>query len=283
MKNPLRVHICVVGFELDRISKAAIMKNADIVYLISQEINDKGKDYLSENKKRLENEGITVVVRLIGSISDLSDLLSVVKKIIAEQEKENYIYINISSGSTLSAVAGIISSMMLEKDRNIIPYYVKPKRYFEDFDENNKEKLRKVYNGLKPRSIGVKEISEIPTFPMRLPNKDLITVLQYLQCRSDPVTKKDLIDFSKENDYLRTIRDKNRYLAGKLSDKSKNNSLDGDIDESKQKARDYAWLDQNIISKLKDEWNLIDIEKIGKFTCIKLNDKGKKMLDFLNE
>ncbi|MCQ1536097.1 hypothetical protein FTO70_10480 [Methanosarcina sp. KYL-1] len=282
MKNPLRVHICVVGFELDRISKAAIMKNADIVYLISQEKNDKGKGYLDENKKRLEKEGIPVIIEFVESISDLSNLLGAIKKIIGGQTKENYIYINISSGSTLSAIAGTISSMMLEKDMNIIPYYVKPKLYFEDFDESNKKKLKKAFGGLEPRSIGVKEINEIPTFPIRLPNKELIIILQYLQSKDGPVTKKDLIDFSKKNDYLKTMRDTNRSLAGKLDDQSKNKGSDEHIDESKQKARDYAWLNQNFISKLKDEWNLIDIEKIGKFTCIKLNEKGKKMLDYLN-
>lgn len=282
MKNPLRIHICVVGFELDRVSKAAIVKKADKVYLISQAKNDKGKRYLEENKKLLEKEGIPVSIELVESISDLSNLLSAIKKIIKEQAKENFIYINISSGSTLSAIAGTISSMMLEKDRNIIPYYVKPKRYFEDFGEDNKRKLKKAFNGLEPRSIGVKEINEIPTFPMRLPTKDLIIILEYLQSNNS-VTKKDLIDFSKQNDYLKEIRNQNRYLAGKIKEKSKIGEADEKVNESKQKARDYAWLDQNIISKLKDEWNLIDIEKIGKFTCIRLNDKGKKMLDYLND
>jgi hypothetical protein len=282
MKNPLRIHICVVGFELDRVNKAAIAKNADKVYLISQAKNDKGKRYLEENKKLLEKERIPVSIELVESISNLSNLLGAIKKIIKEQPRENFIYINISSGSTLSAIAGTISSMMLEKDRNIIPYYVKPEHYFEDFSEDKKRKLKQEFNGLEPRSIGVKEINEIPTFPIRLPTKDLIIILEYLQS-NDSVTKKDLIDFSKQSDYLKEIRDQHRYLAGKIKEKRKTEETCEKVSESKQKARDYAWLDQNIISKLKDEWDLIDIEKIGKFTCIRLNDKGKKMLDYLND
>lgn len=283
MKTPLRIHICVVGFELDRISKAATMKNADKVYLISQRKNDKGKGYLDENKRRLKEKGIPVIVELVDSISDLSNLLGIIKKIIDEQANENNIYINISSGSTLSAIAGTIISMMFGKEKNIIPYYVRPKRYFEDFDSNKKGKLKKVFNGLEPRSIGIKEINEIPTFPIRLPNKELIVVLKYLQSKGGSVTKKDLIEFSKENEYLKTLREANQGWVGRLEEKRISTSAKERMEEPKQKARDYAWLDQNITRKLKDEWNLIDTENIGKFTRIKLNDKGKKMLDYLNE
>ncbi|WNY24907.1 hypothetical protein MsAc7_04360 [Methanolapillus millepedarum] len=48
--TPLRIHLVVVGFEIDRISLAATMKKADKVYLISKKEDDEGKDYLEENK-----------------------------------------------------------------------------------------------------------------------------------------------------------------------------------------------------------------------------------------
>jgi hypothetical protein len=286
MKNPLRVHICVVGFEIDRISEAAIRMKADKVYLISQEEGDKGREFLEENKRLLEEKNIEVIVELVESVHDLSVLLNIIKKIILEEGKDNYVFINISSGSTVSTIAGTISSMMFDKDRKIIPYYVKPEDYPENTDAEEVNSLLMKFNISKPpRSVGVKEIQEIPTFPMKLPNKELIVVLEYLQSSQNEgkyVTKKDLIEFSKDNECLKRMRENSSQLAGELEEKGKVKNSNKMDDESNQKYRDYAWLNQNIISKLKDEWNLIDIEKSGKFACVKLNEKGEKMLSYLN-
>lgn len=283
MEIPLRIHICVVGFELDRISKAAIEKRADKVYLISQKENDKGKWFLQENRRRLEKEGIIVQEEFVEHVNELSDLLSKIKKIINDEDENNNIYLNISSGSTLSAIAGTIISMMFGKHRKIIPYYVKPTDYSETLEYKNTG-AQKENGGAMPRSVGVKEITEILTFPIRLPSDDLIIVLNYLQDEENSekiVTKKDLIEFTKSNNYLSKMRDNNRHLAGKFEEKSKHMSTKND--ESNQKAKDYAWINQNIINKLKDEWNLIDVKMIGKYSCIKINDKGMKMLSYLND
>ncbi len=288
MKIPLRVHICVVGFELDRISGAAIKEKADKVYLISQKENDKGRIFFIENKKRLINEGIIVEEQFVERINELSGIVSKIKSIIKNEDEENAIYLNISSGSTLSAIAGTMISMMFENKRNIIPYYVKPEFYYENIDKKTQDEIKEKNNRLVPRSIGVKEINEILTFPIRLPNEELLIILKHLQIRENEdeiVTKKDLIEFSKQNKYLNNSREKKRSISVRLKDKSenKNSKSSSKNEKSKQQARDYAWIDQNIINKLKDEWNLIDVKKIGRYSCIKLNEKGKKMLKYLND
>lgn len=285
MKNPLRVHICVVGFEIDRISEAAINMKADKVYLISQEIGDKGREFVDINKRLLEVKNIEVIVEFAESVHELSALLSKIKKIIREEDKDNYIFINISSGSTLSTIAGIISSMMF-KDRKITPYYVKPENYPDNANnEEIKNLLTKLNLKRPPQSVGVKEIQEIPTFPIKLPNKELIVVLEYLQnskSEGKQVTKKDLIEFSKKNKCLKEMRENNSQLIGELEEKSKAKNSNKMDETSSQKYRDYAWLNQNIINKLKDDWNLIDVEKGGKFVRVILNEKGEKMLSYLN-
>lgn len=286
MKHPLRVHICVVGFEIDRISEAAIRMKADKVYLISQEKKDKGREFLEVNRRILEEKNIDVIVKLVESVHDLSTLLCNIKKIIRDEEKDNYIYINISSGSTLSTIAGTISSMMLIKDRNIFPYYVKPENYPDSAGTEELTSLLTKYDIKRhPQSIGVKEIQEIPVFPIRLPSNELIVVLEYLQSAKNEgrqVTKRDLIGFSKTNTCLKAFRDSNRQLIEKLKVKSKATNSAGEDDGPGQTYRDYAWLNQNIINKLKDDWNLIDIEQGGKFVHVTLNEKGEKMLSYLN-
>ena len=286
MKIPLRIHICVVGFELDRISEAAIEQKADKVYLISQKENDEGRYFVHENRRRLKNKGIIVEVKCVKHINELSDLVNGIKNIIKEEHEENIIYLNVSSGSTLSAIAGTIISMMFEKKRKIIPYYVKPKFYSENLNQSKGNDQNEMDKKQTPRSVGIKEINEILTFPIRLPNEELMIVLRYLQnmeIEDKIITKKDLIDFSNENEYLNNLRDKKRYLAGKLKAINKSDDSDSKNETLKQQARDYAWIDQNIVNKLKDEWHLIDVKKIGKYSCIKLNEKGKKMLNYLSD
>jgi len=277
MKTPLRVHICVVGFEIDRISSAAIRKKADKVYLVSQKENDKGRAYLEVNEKRLKEEGIVVQKEFVNNISELPDLLNAIKKIIEIEDKENLIFINISSGSTLSAIAGTISSMMYDSERKIIPYYVKPEGYFEDLAEKS---------DLAPRTHGIKDITEILTFPLKMPGKELMIILRHLSASERNrvhVTKKDLIEFSKKHDELRNAREDNRHCASKIEDKVKDKNQNSPTEEAKQKAKDYAWINQNIISKLKDDWGLIKIQKVGRNTYIELNDRGRNMLKYLGE
>jgi len=277
MKTPLRVHICVVGFEIDRISSAAIQKKADKVYLISQKEKDMGRAYLEENESKLKEKGIAVQKEFVNNISELPDLLNAIKNIIESEDKNNLIFINISSGSTLSAIAGTISSMMYDSERTITPYYVKPEKYSEGLAKRNE---------LAPRTEGIKDITEILTFPMKLPSKELMIILRHLydsEINKINVTKKDLIEFSKEHAELRNIREENRHTASKIEDLSKSKNLPAKNEETKQKAKDYAWINQNIITKLKDDWDLIKIQKVGRNTYIELNDKGRNMLKYLGE
>jgi hypothetical protein len=162
---------------------------------------------------------------------------------------------------------------MFEKERKIIPYYVKPKAYKQDIDEET---------GLKPQTEGIEDIKKILTFQMQLPSKELMIVLKYLKEEEEKghtITKKDLIDFSKEEEHLKLIRETKRHLANKI--KVEKEATDDKNKEDREKAKDYAWINQNIIRELKEEWNLIEIYKIGTNVCVKLNEKGKTMLDYL--
>lgn len=75
---------------------------ADKVHLISKEKGDQGREFLEGNKNMLTEMNIQVIVGLVESIHELPTLLRKIKKIIKEENKDNYIFINISSGSTRS-------------------------------------------------------------------------------------------------------------------------------------------------------------------------------------
>ncbi|WNY26771.1 DUF6293 family protein [Methanolapillus ohkumae] len=265
---PLRIHIAVVGFEIDRISQAAIKNRADKVYLISKKEEDDGLIYLKKNEEILKNKGIFVIIELIDDVHDIICILDKLKNII-KREKENLIYINISSGSNLSAVAGTISSMMFDKDYNIIPYYVKPEKYL-DCDEIRNEKSE--YGQFpKLRTTGVKEIVDIVTFPTKLPTLPLIKVLKKINSEKEgTITKKKLLLYIGESE--ETAKQFNYPYFEKSSSSS-----------VLEKAKNYAWLNQNIIEKLKNEWNFIEVQKEGKSSNIYLTQKGKNMLKYLDD
>jgi len=259
MEQILRIHIAVVGFETDRISQAAIDLKADRVYLISKKENDKGSKYLFENEKRLKKNGIDVKIRVIDDVQDQISILREMKKII-RQEKNNLIYINISSGSTLAAIAGTIVSTMFEKDIQITPYYVKPKSYevYETIDENK----------LQPQTRGIEEIREIRAFPAKLPDERLTKVLIELHER-EYLTKQDLIEFS--------IQELGYYIK-KENEKEEIEKKKGK--NSKYSPREYAWVEKNIVEKL-NRWEFVFVQKEGKESKIYLTEKGKNMVEYL--
>lgn len=278
MQTPLRVHICVVGFEIDRISKAAILQKADKVYLITKKENDQGRWAVKANEKILKNDKVETQIIEIRSISELQCLLGEIKKII-NKEKENIIYINISSGSSMAAIAGTISSMMFSNGIKIIPYYVKPKEYVKDLKPKERKKIKMRYNG-EPRSIGIQDngIEQILTFPLELPSKELIHVLMHINSYGGEIPKSKLIEFSKKEKLLIQLRKNQANIISKMQDIDIKSSQDK---AKQEKPRDYAWINQNIVNKLKDQWHVIDVEKRGKISYIKINERGKKIITYL--
>ena len=265
----LRVHIAVVGFEIERISTAAIQQKADRVYLISKKENDKGFPYLLENKKRLEGNDIEVIEEKINDIQNITDILHKIKEII-ETEKNNLIYINISCGSNLSAIAGTISSMMFGSGYHITPYYVKPEKYL---DCENREKSE-YKNFPQLRTVGIKEIIEIVTFPAQLPNSQLIAVLKHLKNQKDcQIGKRELIQYVMKNPEIfpNYFKETDKTLKKNIKTSPKDLA----------RAKDYAWINQNIINKLKNDWDMIEVKTIGKYSYIKLTKRGEDMLEYL--
>ncbi|WNY28336.1 hypothetical protein MmiEs2_05210 [Methanimicrococcus stummii] len=255
IENILRVHIAVVGFEVDRISQAAIDQKADVVYLISKKIDEKGSKYVAENKKKLKKYKIATPEIKIDEVHNVLDVLKAMKKII-QKEKNNLIYINVSSGSTPAAIAGTIVATMFEKECQVRLYYVKPKEYltYSEYTDD-----------LQPQTEGVEEIQAINIFPALLPDERLIKVLIELHNNDQKniqLTKQDLIEFSaKELDY-KTETNKDNKNKGKYG------------------PREYAWLNKNILEKL-NKWEFISTQKKGKNTIILLTDKGKTMVEYL--
>ncbi|AIJ05759.1 hypothetical protein JH146_0914 [Methanocaldococcus bathoardescens] len=281
------VHVGVLGYEVERITRVPIIGKAEKIYLITRE-EDKdteiAKEFLKIIEKELKEHNIELCVKRTEPLN-LENIVKMIKEIVKE-EKENYtekIYFNVSSGSVIGGIAGTLCAMAIN-DIKIIPYYVIPEVYFENLTEEEKEKLRKKYkekynyDGIMPRTFGVAGVEFIYPFDIKLPREELIIFLKYIKRAGDKgLSIKELIQLTKE-EILDNINDeKEKEEIRKLI----NWRQSGKDKEKTTKQSDFVWINQNVVKKLL-EWGLINEPiKRGRYRYITISEKGKKLLMYL--
>lgn len=237
----LRVHVCPIGFEIDRIVESSKQLRAERVWLIVEQSTSKEKasafinqveSILKKNKIEVKRKGV--------SRDDLFDNLKGIKEIF-EDEKENELHVNVSAGSKIQAIAGMMACMIF-KEYTPLPYYVEPKKY---------EKPSK-----SPQSSGVKEIIPLPDYTIQKPEDELIKTLKIIKHNNEKLNKKALAKLA---------------ISDGLID-SKN---------AKVTQSDYAKLDHHIIKPLEEKWKFISVKQIGTNHWIELTNAGKDVCKFL--
>ena len=281
------VHVGVLGYEVERITRVPIIGKAEKIYLITRE-EDKdteiAKKFLKIIEKELKEHNIELCVKRTEPLN-LENIVKMVKEIVKE-EKENYtekIYFNVSSGSVIGGIAGTLCAMAIN-DIKIIPYYVIPEVYFENYTEEEKENLRKKYNEkynydeIMPRTFDVAGVEFIYPFDIKLPREELIIFLKYIKRSGDKgLSIKELIQLTKE-EILDNINDeKEKEEIKKLI----NWRQSGKDKEKTTKQSDFVWINQNVVKKLL-EWGLINEPvKRGRYRYITISEKGEKLLMYL--
>ncbi len=240
----LRVHVAPVGFEIDRIVIPARKLKADKVWLLVHEnpSEDKARPFVEKIKKQLVKVNIDVVIEHHNRL-DLFKIIKSVKSII-EKEKENSVYVNLSSGSKIQAIACMMACMMFNEQKNIIPFYAEAESYLG-------------FEG-KQLSTGVKSLMQIPAYQMQIPEQRHIQALKIIKEKGGKLTKKEM---------------------AMLADKGKLIIVNAD-EENYNQVR-FASLDKNIIQPLRERWKFIDVEKIGRTRWIKITEEGKNAAEFL--
>ena len=239
----LRIHIAPVGFEVDRIVLPAIEMKADKIWLlIHQDPNDdRAKKYEDSIKTEFKKAKIKIET-IKSNRKDIFKILQTVKHII-QTEGENDIYINVSSGSKIQAIACMMACMMFNENENLIPYYAEPASY-PIYDE-------------KQQSLGLKNIIELPQYQIQIPKTELIQALKIIKNKNNKITKKEM---------------------AKLADEQKLINVNAK-EENFEQVR-FSSLDKNIIQPL-EQWGFIKIEKIGRIRWVHLTDDGKNAIEFL--
>jgi len=258
MNYPRRVHISPVGFEIDRVVLPLIELEADKVWLLTERNpkKDKGKPYFDEVVKEishLERKCEMEIKYCDFNNRDLYDVLRAYREII-DVEKTNQIYVNVSTGTKIHSIAGMMACMIF-KDLayELKPYYSEPDKYAALPDD------------MSPMSFGCKDIHTLPNYRMERPSEYLIEVLGVIEKCCGPsnerITKTELKKALTEKGLLQ--------LSNKAGKKIKHENI----------ARFLA-LQRKCIDPL-ISWKFIEIvppEKRGK---ILITREGRDMLKFL--
>lgn len=219
---PDRVHIMPVGYEKPRVTKSAIGYKADKVVLIGhEEDGEEDEVRLDEIESILEEQAIEVE-RTECDIFDLYDSLGLIAEIINRFKSEE-VYVNVSTGSKVTAIAGMIACMAIDATA----YYAKAKDYSGEYPDD------------------IEFVQELPNYPIDAPERQQIVtlyVIEKMQARGLNPTKGKLIymgqqlslPFVTEND----VKDKGKYRV-----------LDKEIIEPMQE-REYITITQEGRSKV---------------------------------
>jgi hypothetical protein len=240
-----RVHIAPLGFEIDRIILPLKETKADKLWLLVHEnrSEDKSGPYLEKIKKECKKLGVELKISYADRLSIFKAIKSV-KEIISQEEK-NYIYVNVASGSKIQAIACMMACMILKECKNIQPFYAEPEKYA-------------AFEG-KQQSFGIKDTIPLPIYEIQTPKPKLIQALKIVHsAKNQKITKKEMAVIAEEQEIIT------------INSKEKNHS----------QAR-FASLDKNIIQPLMEEWNFIEIEKVGRNRWIKITQEGIDAAEFL--
>ena len=240
-----RVHIAPLGFEIDRIILPVKQTKADKLCLIVHEktSEDKSGPYLEKIKKECKKLNVKLELSYANRLG-IFNMIKLVKEIIVAEEN-NYIYVNVASGSKIQAIACMMACMILKECTNIKPFYAEPESYA-------------AFEG-KQQSFGLKDTIPLPTYEIHTPKKKLLDALNIVYTHDkQKLTKKEMAEIAEEKEIITVNAE----------------------DENHSQAR-FASLDKNIIEPLEKQWGFIEIEKIGRNRWIKITEEGKNAAEFL--
>ena len=251
MKVKKRIHIAPVGFEVDRIVMPAIELEADKVYLLvhNNKSEDKAGDYIARVIKELKAEKIETE-KVFADWRDVESITKEARKLFLSLSG-NDIYVNIASGSKNHAIALDRAIMTMEDQSNITEFYAESESY-EGFKPGNSQ-----------LSKGVRETKEIPKRQMVLPGKRLLGAMIIIH------------DYNEnEKGCSRTCKKDHEHIKKKIKKKQLAKAC---IEKGilPQAGNILTSLDKNIIQKLENEWDFIEIEKIGQSYYVGLTPQGE--------
>jgi hypothetical protein len=234
----LRVHIAPVGFDpAQRIYEPLIEKRADRVYLVSRSKQDPASEIVNQIVATLVKYPSIEVKQVYTEIWDLFCCLEKYRDIFAS-EQGNHVYVNVSTGSKILSIAGMLACMLWQGT----PYYTRL-----DYEDGGPTV------GLDRRK--VKETDFLPVYQINMPSPESLYVLAIINKSGGRMSKKDLI----ENLQLPEIGLIPVYLP------------------SQPKNAPHSRL-RAILEPLESHWHFVDVKSRGRRSDVMLTEQGKNAL-----
>ncbi|MGI0053855.1 MAG: DUF6293 family protein [Thermoplasmata archaeon] len=182
-----RIHICPVGFEVERVTEPILRERADRVYLVTRREDDRARPFLEEVIRRIRRAPRPVEVEIRrAEIWDVFGALGAYRAIFEREARIDRraagivpIRVNVSTGTKITAIAGTLACMLWKGE----PYYAQVSRSW--------------YSGITPKVRAVNDVVEridpVGVYELRAPAPELIDVLRALARRGGELRKRDLI------------------------------------------------------------------------------------------
>ena len=173
----LRIHVAPIGLDsAERIWKPLVEMRADKAYMITH-LKDRmevGKT-VNQVERTLKNRLPTCDTELIRTnIWDLFLCLKEYRQIFLS-ERENHLFVNVSTGSKILAISGMLSCMIWGGTA-----------YYSQLD----------YSGARsPRAakLSVRSVETLPVYSLQTPSEESLKVLSIIDAAHGSIRKKDLI------------------------------------------------------------------------------------------
>jgi CRISPR locus-related DNA-binding protein len=241
MSANLRIHIAPVGFEFRRVTEPLIRLQADRVYLVTQSADDSARKFFVQVKKELaQNYRHIKIEEVFVDIWDLYDCIEKFREIILSEKKEgNHVYVNVSTGTKITAVAGMLSCMLWGAH----PYYARVSYTSAKWTDT-------------PPTEHVEDSDMLPVYDIKKPKPEFILVLSLLKANGGRMRKARLIE-KLENTGIIRLKDENRSAFTKAA---KHSQL------------------RVILDPLETEWKCIRVEASGRRSEVIMTEQGETAL-----
>lgn len=241
-----RVHVVPLGFEYARLREPIVEWRADKV--VAVEYAD-GADvpYLDDLLAELEADEAVDLERRACDLFDLYEALGVIAGAI-DDHPDDEVYVNLSAGSKITAIAGMIACMAAGAH----PIYARP-----DYGPES----TRVPD--EPLHAAVAEVFELPTYPIERPSRLHVAYLAFIDGHTDEagtagryqgVSKQELIAFGRERDF--------GFIAD--SDAASHHGL-------------YRLLDRHVVEPLVER-GAVEVERVGRRSVVSLTPTGRNTL-----
>lgn len=236
-----------LGFEDARLRVPIEEWHADKVVAIEYEHSTADIPYLDALLAELDGDDGIELERRACDIFDLYEALGVIAGAI-DDHPDDEVYVNLSAGSKITAIAGMIACMA----SGAHPIYARPD-YGPESSRIPDEPLHEA----------VGEVFELPTYPIDRPSKLHVAHLAFIDQQTDGdeatgryrgVSKKALITFGREQGF--------EYIVD--SEASSRHGL-------------YRRLDRHVVEPLRER-GAIEIEKVGRRSIVSLTPEGRNLL-----